>query len=108
MILAHHLFLSGTAKKALVIGADTLSRAVDPHDRTAMIFRTEQAQSFSKLWNPIKKEGIISYDTLCDSLDEMDYLTNDESLKSDYEGSKVNIKMRGRKVYEYALRKVRR
>lgn len=106
MILAHHLFLSGTAKKALVIGADTLSRAVDPHDRTAMIFSDGAGAVVLEAIESDKKEGIISYDTLCDSLDEMDYLTNDESLKSDYEGSKVNIKMRGRKVYEYALRKV--
>lgn len=106
MILAHHLFLSGTAKKALVIGADTLSRAVDPHDRTAMIFSDGAGAVVLEAVESDKKEGIISYDTLCDSLDEMDYLTNDESLKSDYEGSKVNIKMRGRKVYEYALRKV--
>ncbi|MGB3452587.1 MAG: 3-oxoacyl-ACP synthase III family protein [Moheibacter sp.] len=106
MILAHHLFLSGTAKKALVIGADTLSRAVDPHDRTAMIFSDGAGAVVLEAVESDKREGIISYDTLCDSLDEMDYLTNDESLKSDYEGSKVNIKMRGRKVYEYALRKV--
>ncbi len=106
MILAHHLFLSGTAKTALVIGADTLSRAVDPHDRTAMIFADGAGAVVLEAVESDKKEGIISYDTLCDSLDEMDYLTNDESLKTDYEGSKVNIKMRGRKVYEYALRKV--
>lgn len=106
MIMAHHFFLSGTAKKALVIGSDTLSRAVDPHDRTAMIFADGAGAVVLEAVESDKKEGIIAYDTLCDSLDEMDYLTNNESLKADYEGSKVNIKMRGRKVYEYALRKV--
>src|SRR5690606_1021074 len=106
LILAHHLFLSGTAKKALVIGADTLSRAVDPHDRTAMIFADGAGAVILEAKESDQKEGIISYDTICDSMDEMTYLTNDKSLKDDYEGSKINIKMRGRKVYEYALRKV--
>lgn len=105
-ILVHHLFQSGTAKKALVIGADTLSRAVDPHDRTAMIFADGAGAVVLEAKESNEKEGIISYDTICDSLDEMEYLTNSVSLKEEYEGSKVNIKMRGRKVYEYALRKV--
>lgn len=106
LIMAHHFFLSGTAKKALVIGSDTLSRAVDPHDRTAMIFADGAGAVVLEARESDKKEGIIAYDTICDSLEEMDFLTNNESLKADYEGSKVNIKMRGRKVYEYALRKV--
>lgn len=106
LILAHHLFLSGTAKKALVVGADTLSRAVDPHDRTAMIFADGAGAVVLEAKESDKKVGIISYDTICDSMEEMDYLLNDVSLKEDYEGSQINIKMRGRKVYEYALRKV--
>lgn len=106
VILAHHLFLSGTAKKALVVGADTLSRAVDPHDRTAMIFADGAGAVVLEAIESDEKVGIIAYDTICDSTDEMDYLTNNVSLKEDYEGSKINIKMRGRKVYEYALRKV--
>jgi 3-oxoacyl-[acyl-carrier-protein] synthase-3 len=106
LIMAHHLFMSGTAKKILVVGSDTLSRAVDPHDRTAMIFADGAGAVVLEARESDKKEGIITYNTICDSLEEMEYLTNNESLKSDYQGSKVNIKMRGRKVYEYALRKV--
>lgn len=106
IILAHHIFMSGTAKKALIIGADTLSRAVDPHDRTAMIFADGAGAIVLEAKEGTEKMGILSYDTISDSMDEMTYLLNDVSLKSDYEGSKINIKMRGRKVYEYALRKV--
>lgn len=106
LILSHHLFLSGTAKKILVIGADTLSRAVDPHDRTAMIFADGAGAVVLEAQESDQKFGIIGYDTISDTLDEMTYLVNDKSLKEGYEGSQVNIKMRGRKVYEYALRKV--
>jgi len=99
VILSHHLFLSGTAKKTLVIGADTLSRAVDPHDRTAMIFADGAGAVVLEAKEDDSKYGIISYDTISDSMDEMTYLLNDVSLKEGYEGSKINIKMRGRKVY---------
>lgn len=106
VILAHHLFLSGTAKKALVIGADTLSRAIDPYDRTAMIFADGAGAVVLEAQESDKKVGIVGYDTICDSLEEMSYLTNGVSLNEGKEGSYINIKMKGRKVYEYALRKV--
>ncbi len=106
MILAHQLFQGGTAKKALIMGADTLSRATDPHDRTALIFADGAGAVVLEARESDKKEGIISYETVSDSLDEMNYLTSDKSLKEEYEGSKLNIRMKGRKVYEYALRKV--
>lgn len=106
LILCHQLFQGGTAKRALVIGADTLSRATDPHDRTALIFADGAGAVVIEAKESDTKEGIITYDTVSDSLDEMTYLLSDTSLKGDYEGSKLNIRMRGRKVYEYALRKV--
>jgi len=106
MILTHQLFQGGTAKKALIIGADTLSRATDPHDRTALIFADGAGAVILEAKESDRKEGIISYETVSDSLDEMTYLQSDKSLKEGYEGSKLNIRMKGRKVYEYALRKV--
>lgn len=106
VILAHHLFTAKVASKILVVGSDTLSRAVDPHDRTAMIFSDGAGAVVLEAVESDKKFGIISYDTLSDSGEEMTYLVNGLSLKEDYKGSAVNIRMRGRKVYEYALRKV--
>ncbi|MCA1746009.1 MAG: ketoacyl-ACP synthase III, partial [Bacteroidales bacterium] len=38
MIQANYYIKSGDAKKVLVIGADAISRAADPHDRDVMIF----------------------------------------------------------------------
>lgn len=106
LILAHQLFQGGVAKKALIIGADTLSRATDPHDRTALIFADGAGAVILEAKESDQKEGIISYETVSDSLDEMSYLMSDKSLKEEYEGSALNIRMKGRKVYEYALRKV--
>ena len=38
MIQGYSFIKSGLAKRCLVIGADTLSRVVDPSDRDSMIF----------------------------------------------------------------------
>jgi len=40
MIIADYFIKSGDARKILVIGADSLSRVVDPHDIDCMIFAT--------------------------------------------------------------------
>lgn len=106
VIMAHHLFMAGVAKKILVIGADTLSRAIDPHDRSSMIFADGAAAVVLESVEGEKPVGILSYDTITDSLDEMDFLITDCSLNKGYDGSITNIRMKGRKVYEYALRKV--
>ena len=106
MILSHQLFQSGIAKKSLIIGADTLSRATDPHDRTALIFADGAGAVVLEAQESGQNFGILNYETVSDSTDEMAYLLSDKSLKSDYVGSQLNIRMKGRKVYEYALRKV--
>jgi len=38
LIQANAFIKSGIAKKCMVIGAETLSRIVDPHDRDSMIY----------------------------------------------------------------------
>ena len=38
MIMADYYIKSGDAKRALVIGAETLSRVSDPHDVDSMIY----------------------------------------------------------------------
>ena len=106
MILSHQLFQAGVAKKSLIIGADTLSRATDPHDRTALIFADGAGAVVLEAQESDRRFGILNYETVSDSTDEMTYLLSDKSLKSDYVGSQLNIRMKGRKVYEYALRKV--
>jgi 3-oxoacyl-[acyl-carrier-protein] synthase-3 len=106
MILCHQLFQGGTAKKALIIGADTLSRATDPHDRTALIFADGAGAIILEAQESDEKCGILTYETVSDNQDEMTYLLSDKSLNENYSGSKLNIRMKGRKVYEYALRKV--
>lgn len=106
LILSSQLIEVGIAKKILVIGADMVSRAVDPHDRTAMIFADGAGAVVLEGKESDEKAGVISHITIADNLDEMNYLSNGSSLKSSYNGAQRSVTMRGRKVYEYALRKV--
>ncbi len=103
LILADQLIKSGQAKKALVIGSETLSRSVDPFDRNCMIFSDGAGGVVLEAREGDKPVGILNYETRCDNGDEVYYLSTDTSLNPDYTGSKVNIRMRGRKIYEYAL-----
>lgn len=106
IILGHQLIQGGNAKNVLVVGSDTLSRAVDPHDRTAMIFADGSGAVILSAEEADEKYGVITYNTLSYTGDELHYLENGPSLKSDYVGSNKNIRMKGRKVYEFALRNV--
>lgn len=106
LILSSQLIEAGIAKKILVIGSDMVSRAVDPHDRTAMIFADGAGAVVLEARESSEKVGVISHISIADNLEEMDYLSNGPSLKADFEGARRSVTMKGRKVYEYALRKV--
>jgi 3-oxoacyl-[acyl-carrier-protein] synthase-3 len=107
VIQADTYFKAGVAKKALVIGTETLSRVLDVYDRDSMIFsdgagacileakKTEDTNS-----------GILSWSVQSHCVDEAYYLYLG---KSNFPGSDPRIryiKMKGRKVYEYAMQHV--
>jgi len=105
MILIDQLGKGNALNNALVIGSDTLSRAVDPHDRNSMIFSDGAGAVVLRMEKNAEK-GIISHYTISDTGEELSYLANGNSLNPLYEKSEVNISMRGRKVYEYVLKNV--
>lgn len=105
MILADVLIKSGTAKTILVVGSETLSRVTDPFDRNKMIFADGAGAVVVKASdNP--NEGIIAHNTLCYNGEELLYLENGHSLNPDADKNKKYIRMRGRKIYEFALKYV--
>lgn len=106
VILAHQFIQAKLAKKILVIGSDTLSRAVDPHDRSAMIFADGAGAVVLEARESEEKFGILNHATLSYNGDEMEYLVNGPSINPDYVGSNKNIRMKGRKVYEFVLKNV--
>lgn len=106
VILGHQLIQAKIAHKILVVGSETLSRVTDPHDRSAMIFADGAGAVVLEGQESNQKIGIITHATLSHNGDEMSYLANGPSLNKDYQGPKISIGMRGRKVYEYALTNV--
>lgn len=106
LILAHQFIQAKIAKKILVIGSDTLSRASDPHDRSAMIFADGAGAVILEAKEDDYKYGIINHETLSYTGEEIDFLKNGNSLNPNYTHSTKNIQMKGRKVYEFVLKNV--
>lgn len=107
MIHADAFFKAGIAKTALIIGADTLSRVLDRHDRDSMIFSDGAGAillEYKEVNDP--SAGVLSASVRSDCGEETDFIYMGSSLNSEKEADKRYLKMRGRKVYEYALRLV--
>ncbi|MFD1630435.1 3-oxoacyl-ACP synthase III family protein [Pseudopedobacter beijingensis] len=106
IIQADYFIRSGDAKKVLVIGADTLSKITDPHDRDSMIFADGAGATILSAEEGTER-GILSHKTQSHTFEEAYYLKMGPSDKTENEHPEdLYIKMEGRKVYEYALKNV--
>jgi 3-oxoacyl-[acyl-carrier-protein] synthase-3 len=103
IIQANYYIRSGDAKRCLVIGTETLSRIIDPHDKDSMIF-SDGAGAVIVETSTDNGKGILSHKTQTHAVDNISLL-NMEASSSPYATDKENIflKMNGRKVYEFAL-----
>lgn len=102
-IQAFQMIQSGFCRHIMVIGADTLSRIVDPHDRDSMIFADGAGAVILSATNEDEKRGILGFANRTDAQEELSYLAMGASLNSDHDPRARYIKMKGRKIYEYAL-----
>jgi 3-oxoacyl-[acyl-carrier-protein] synthase III len=107
IIQADAFFKAGLAKKALIIGAETLSRVIDNYDRDSMIF-SDGAGATILEYKKVHEggSGILSSCSLSHCLEEAYYINMDASYNPDNDSKIRYIKMKGRKVYEYALKHV--
>ena len=106
MIQASYFIRSGDAKKCLVIGAETLSRIIDPHDRDSMIFSDGAGAAVLEAGGPGKK-GVLAHKTQTHAVDLINVLNMQHSCSPFSDGKQdLFIKMQGRKVYEFALSNV--
>ena len=104
MIQAKAFIKSGMAKKCLVIGAETLSRFTDPHDRDSMIYADGAGATIVEACST--EAGILSHASCTFTAEgEADYIFMGPSYNKDLDDTKY-IKMQGRKVYEFALTNV--
>jgi len=106
LIQSHAWFKAGMAKKVLLIGAETLSRVIDPSDRDSMIFADGAGACVLENKDSLPGgSGILGTAAQTHSADEFDYIDMGKSYKSG-NSDELYIKMKGRKVYEYALKHV--
>lgn len=104
VIQADAFFKAGMAKKALVIGTETLSRVIDPFDRDSMIFSDGAgAVVLEYKEDSSNQQGILSASVQTHSLSEVEYINMGSSSQPGSDPHVRYIKMKGRKVYEYAL-----
>lgn len=107
MIQANYFIRSGDAKRALVIGAETLSRVSDPHDRDSMIYSDGAGACLVEGVESDTPVGIIAHCTRSDTYEHAQLLHMGRSYRADA-GNDLFLKMQGHKLYEYALRNVPR
>lgn len=107
VIHADYFIKSGDAKKILVIGAETLSRVSDPHDRDSMLYSDGAGAVVLEAVKSDSPIGILAHKTRSDTLVYSQMLYMGKSYKSDDENKhNVYLKMNGRKLYQYALETV--
>jgi 3-oxoacyl-[acyl-carrier-protein] synthase III len=105
LIQANYYLKSGDAKRCLVIGTETLSRVIDPHDRDSMIF-SDGAGAVILESSPSKNVGVLSHKTQTCAVEHYDHIKMDSSNSLKNGDSNLYLKMNGRKVYEFALNHV--
>jgi 3-oxoacyl-[acyl-carrier-protein] synthase-3 len=104
VIQAQAYIKSGMAKKCLVIGAETLSRVVDPHDRDSMIYSDGAGASIIEATDD--EGGILAHETASYTYEEAYFLFFGNSYNTTHDPDVRYIKMYGRKIYEFALNNV--
>ena len=101
VIQANAFIKSGIAKKCLVIGAETLSRIVDPFDRDSMIY--SDGAGATVIENKNDSGQILAHASATYSFEEGYYLFYGKSYCSTSDEHTKYIKMYGRKIYEFAV-----
>lgn len=103
VIQANAFIKAGIAKRCLVIGAETLSRVVDIHDRDSMIYSDGAGAVILQVSD--EDSGLKSHISASYTLNEIDYLYFGKSYFNQNSDTKY-LKMKGRKIYEFALTNV--
>ncbi|WP_299666709.1 3-oxoacyl-ACP synthase III family protein [uncultured Polaribacter sp.] len=102
VIQAQAFIQAGIAKKCLIIGAETLSRVIDKHDRDSMIY-SDGAGACIVEETQEQDSGIISHASQTFAKEEAYFLHFGKSFNKNEDDNVRYIKMYGRKIYEFAI-----
>lgn len=103
VIQVDYFLKSGDAKRALVIGAETLSRVSDPHDRNSMIYSDGAGAAVLEARSGPERVGILAHAARSDALEHSRLMWMGKSFDPGYADDRLFLKMHGRQLYEYAL-----
>lgn len=107
MIVADSLIKSGSARRVMVIGADTLSRISDPHDRDSLIYADGAGATILEASDAAADgAGVLAHVSRSDTLDHSSMLSMGPSYNEEVFLEAIFLKMEGRKLYRYALQTV--
>jgi 3-oxoacyl-[acyl-carrier-protein] synthase III len=103
VVQANYYIKSGDAKAVLVIGADTLSRTVEPNDRDSMIFADGAGAAIFEGRLSETPVGVLKHVARTDTAEHLDLLVMGDAYNPELRGGNLYLKMKGRGVYNYAL-----
>ena len=106
VIQADYYLRSGDVSRALVIGAETLSRISDPHDRDSMIYSDGAGAAVLEARETTEEIGILAHAARSDTIDHARLLWMGTSFDRSDGDDTLYLKMYGRKLYNYALTNV--
>ncbi|MGJ8666853.1 MAG: 3-oxoacyl-ACP synthase III family protein [Patiriisocius sp.] len=104
MIQANAFIKAGIAKRCLVIGAETLSRVIDPHDRDSMIYSDGAGAAIVEYVDG--DGGILTHNSATYAYEEANFIYFGESNNQEVSDARKYIKMYGRRIYNFALTNV--
>lgn len=102
---AYAFLQAGMAKKVLVIGAESLSRVIDTHDRDGMIYSDGSGAVVIEASNT-GNSGILGLAAATYAADEAFLIFNSRSFNPAVPQNDTFIKMYGRRIYNFALTQV--
>lgn len=106
VIQADYMIRSGGVKRVLVIGAETLSRVSDPHDRDSLIYSDGAGATILEGRESDGTTGILAHAVRSDTFEHSKMLLMGPSYKNSAFLEAFFLKMEGRKLYRYALNHV--
>lgn len=104
VITTDAMIRAGDIRRGLIIGADTLSRISDPHDRDSMIYADGAGAAILEARDT--DSGILAHASRSDTLEHSGMLAMGRSNKQEVFLEALFLKMEGRKLYKYALQTV--
>ncbi len=101
VIQADAMIRAGDIRRAMIIGADTLSRISDPHDRDSLIYADGAGAVILEARDG--DGGILAHSVRSDTIEHSKMLFMGHSFNRETFLEALFLKMEGRKLYKYAL-----